>query len=298
MEFYEVLEECENIRRRVQCRDDVANFDFQQKIRVGGKWKMVRTRVATILLYPENNLHFEVLKRIHNDGYSYAGIIHDSDLLDAVSNDEFATENNNVDDDNIADGVETEFVNIEDNSSYDGVHKKTHIHAVLYFLEARTNTAVAKSLGISSNMVKMFHNLNGRLAYLTHRDNMDKYQYSPNRVFGNMATRIPSISSEYGRRSVDLLFDVLNIIKNWDKFAVISSTSLYMTLIEKGYDSVLGAKYRGVIRDALYEHNRRAIDLKQLKSRHDSVGNEIIREDAPDASWHDLNYFDVNDIPF
>lgn len=270
MTYAEFIDECTEIRRRNGTRTVPVSYKFKQVTKktkkntdgtITTKYDYVRTRVATLLLYPDDDNHFKAIKQLIDYGYNFAMVIHDSDVQDEKSDDD-----DNVDNGDIEDSDEFKIVdNTEDSDSsgfdiedgQDG-KKKIHVHVVIYFLEARTNTAVAKQFGIGSNYVKMFHNLEGRLAYLTHRDNVEKYQYSPNKVVGTLSSRLPQIYSEYGRRQEDLVYDILNKIKETDNRKIIRFVEFAIDTLKTGYGVTLSQKYLSIITRSIDEHNKLA----------------------------------------
>lgn len=294
MNFQEVLLDVEDIRRRVQCRDSIPSFKYKQGRMVGNVFKYYRHHTAELELYPENNRHMDILKNIHKFGFNYAGILHDSDLLennvdsdvkdneirddvvdekfddiplpDNLKEDDIETVEKTILNDSKLDQFDTNEQIVDDVPiSYDGIHKKPHFHVVLYFSNARTNTAVAKALNHDSNLTWVYSNLNSRLLYLTHRDYVLKYQYSPNKVFGPLACRLPQLHTEYGRRSSDLLSDILKKIKNVPADRFIKFTQLAYDMLNEGYDSLLTSKYLGVVKECIYEHNSMARWIKDNK---------------------------------
>lgn len=311
MTFEEVLFETEEIRRQCKCRDSAPNFKYKQGFYDGKKFRYYRHRTVELELYPDNNRHFQILKDIHSFGFDYAGILHDSDLLekeveegtDDSGNKEVGGEENFEDldfGDEIPDNeniilaekkiitdsntFDYDEVIVDDKSKFslDGIHKKPHFHIVMHFSNARTNTAIAKVLQHDSNLTWVYSNLDARLLYLTHRDYVWKYQYSPNRVFGPLAVRMPQLHTEYGRRSSDLLKDVISKINNAPKESFIRFSQLASDLLNTGYDSLLTSRYLGVVKECIYEHNNFAkwIHEKGYKSYRDDqmaeLGNPFI----------------------
>lgn len=279
MDFYEFLDDVEDYRRKMPCRDSAPDYSFKQRTKKIRKDKngnetitytYVRTRVATLLLYPDDNSHFEALKLLVKYGFTFACILHDSDLLDKKES--VGGDNNSSDDsDDVDDDDDFE---TDDNQSIDGIHKKPHIHVVIYYLEARTNTAVAKSFGISSNYVKMFHNLEGRLAYLTHRDNVEKYQYSPNKVVGTLSNRLPAIYTEYGREQSEMFLDIIAKIEQCDRFKIITTLSICKELTSKGYYSLVKSYSWNRIQKMIDEHNYTARWLLEHKFKKSDIDDE------------------------
>lgn len=59
----------------------------------------------------------------------------------------------------------------------DGTPKKTHLHWVGRFEDAKTVSSVAKKLGVQPNEIEIVRNWKKFLRYLVHADSPDKYQY-------------------------------------------------------------------------------------------------------------------------
>lgn len=232
--------------------------------------KPVRSRVACLMLYPIfDDSHYNALKIINNQGWAYVGIQHDHDRIDpnqliAVS--DIASKDDSEEVPPTSSAIPEDAVDFDPENIYDSGTglKKFHDHVVMYFENARTNTAVAKLLGINSVYVKMFHDseLKKRIGYLTHIDDLDKYQYNPNNLFGSLACRYSQVFREHLKRPTDLLQEIILDIKNTDKDKYIRSTDFFLKLIRNGYDMVL-LKYRPIIRDAIVEHNFYCNFLKQ-----------------------------------
>lgn len=266
MEFMELLEKCEEVRRRSECRDETPDYSYSQFYLRNGKKVSVRTRVAELRLYPENNNHMRVLREINDLNYTYACILHDRDLLDSITDNSSEDSLGDVfSDDNLLNDDEQGIIENSDNniyfenSSLDGIHKKPHIHCVLSFMDPRTNTAVAKQLRMGSNLVTMHHRLDTRLAYLTHIDHRDKYQYSPYDVVGNMANRIPSLQFLRTQRKEDILASVLKRVKKTDSRQIVHITDLTLYMIDNGMECVVkNSGFMQIIRTAVIEHNEYA----------------------------------------
>lgn len=138
------------------------------------KGKPYRSRVACLLLYPECPEHRKALETINERGLNYAMILHDSDLREGLRSE--------TEEDDLL-KFEPEFDENEGNGRY----KKAHVHVVIKLTSTFSNTAFARSIGVSSCYVRMFNDLKSRLYYLIHLDNCNKYQYPVDRVCGPLA---------------------------------------------------------------------------------------------------------------
>ena len=123
-----------------------------------------RARVHMILLYPDNESHTEVLKKI-TKSYDYAGITHDRDTWTA----------------------EDEKKNPEHKQ---GELKKEHIHIVLRTPNATWNTAICKELGLEEKFCEQVKNIDRALQYLLHYNEPDKTQSALEDVYGGLRTKL------------------------------------------------------------------------------------------------------------
>lgn len=195
----DVLEYVDYIRQHKQCSGlYTPNYTHKQRDQGG---KHVRGNIACLLLYPQDDTHYECIKKLYACAYNFAGCIHDRDMkpqndIIEINFDDTTTVEENLEEvtEDVTEELTSEDVLDEldtyanENRSLRGEQfKGEHIHIVILFSSRKTNTAVAKELGISSNYVRMFSSkpiLKQKLLYLIHRDDKSKYQYSPEDVFG------------------------------------------------------------------------------------------------------------------
>lgn len=145
------------------------------------KQNNLRKRTFQLILYPDNELHKELLDRIINNEYAfdYAGILHNKDI-------------NN-----------------------DGEYKKAHYHVVLHLKEACTRTALAKNLGIEERFVEIVKNYTASLQYLIHYKQLNKAQYSVENVFGTLADKVKELTSKMSEtEQVNIIINTLNNIES------------------------------------------------------------------------------------
>lgn len=248
--------------------------------------RVVRSRTATVLLYPlYDDSHFQALHRLRDMDLLFAGIQHDRDLLESVDASASLTDTSS------GDSVQSP-LDIENlPSEVDSKFKKRHDHIVIKFPNAKTNTAVAKILQVSSNYVKMFSDklLNERLLYLTHFTDPDKVQYSKNDLFGPLRLRYDSIVVDFRKRPSEILLDVLQRIRRTPLDQYIKSTNFFIELVRDGFDSVL-VRYRPIIKDAIIEHNFYANFLKQEGIREFEIDSKHPPDFNPDGYLGKLDY--------
>lgn len=76
----------------------------------------------------------------------------------------------------------------------DGV--KPHHHVVVLFKDGRKNTDIANDLGIDKRFLRAWDRKKKALRYLCHRDNPEKFQYSPDGIYGTVAEQAVSACSK------------------------------------------------------------------------------------------------------
>lgn len=80
--------------------------------------------------------------------------------------------------------------------------KKEHLHLILSLDNPRTESSLAKRIGIDSRFVKNIKSLRASCRYLIHQDNEEKFQYNLDQVIVSK-----SFSSIYYKSFDDLLSD-------------------------------------------------------------------------------------------
>lgn len=183
--------------------DNLPSFSYRQRDEKTGE--AIRGRVVELILYPDDLSHCRALKVVNELGYLYGANIHDRDLVDDILLiDEFEDEDKRE-----------QF--LFENQSDDGLHKKAHIHCVLYFSEAKTNTAVAKIFRISSNTVRVYKGqdaLDRRIRYLCHLGENTKFQYDESGCCGPLSRELKNLNKELGTTDGALLYDFLHLLKD------------------------------------------------------------------------------------
>lgn len=112
-----------------------------------------RSRVHMLLLYPDNDQHYKALHKIQQS-YDFGAILHDKDVTE------------------------------------DGEIKKAHWHVVVRTKNPTWSSAICKELEIEHNYIEDVKKFDNALQYLIHYNDIDKYQYSVNDVFGNLKTKL------------------------------------------------------------------------------------------------------------
>ena len=266
----EFFDSIEPYRSRDRTDDTSKDKDFVQ-VYTSGKnvGKRVKGIVVSIILYPQNDSHIRALTRLFDLGYNFACILHDSDYVDKLEQKEDDTfesvlSSDDFDDSALSDEIPTS----EDNPEL----KKAHIHVVVSLQNARTNTGFAKELGIPSRLVRIVNGLAVRLAYLVHRDNKDKYQYSPDRVCGTLAVRMPTVLKSVDGYLPSLALDLCRYIES--KVDGITWSDVLKYANKYGYNDVLynsKSSYYQSIRQAYYDQQRKINYQRSLSDFQKSV---------------------------
>lgn len=136
--------------------EDVVKLDLGHDDIEGQECKDGRSRTWMILLYPDNEIHKQVLEETLPElDWNYAGRIHDSD---------------------------------------EGI--KEHHHVVVVFKDGRKKADIAKDLGIEMRWLRAWDKQKKALRYLCHKDNPEKYQYNPEGIYGTLAEKAISQCSK------------------------------------------------------------------------------------------------------
>lgn len=135
----------------------------------------------------------------------------------------------------------------------DGV--KEHHHVVVLFKDGRKNADIALDLGIEKRFIRAWDRQKKALRYLCHKDNLEKYQYSTDGIYGTIAEKAVGACSKGNelseRQSVSEIINLLDSIEGYVSYRY------FINLInDKGCYSVF--RRMGVIGTRLLdEHNQR-----------------------------------------
>lgn len=254
-----ILRKLETIRSKNECDSGEEGIDlsYVHGTLKKGKFEPYRHYTASVLLYPTNDKHYEIIKEvILNKRYNYAIIIHDHDLK------ENKTQAPNKDDEELDfDDLES-LVDDDDNKSN---LKKVHAHLIISYSNSRTNTAVAKELKLASRYVRMYSKLSSSLLYLIHRDYQEKYQYSVEDVCGTLTPKLGCLDAFYDRDESDVLKELLWEIKSFPRDYIIDVTDFAINILDKGYSPHVQQKYFYLLNNCINQHNRFAEYLLKRK---------------------------------
>lgn len=106
---------------------------------------------------------------------------------------------------------------------------KEHHHVVVCFKDGRQKEDVAADLGIDTRWIRRAHSQKKAMRYLCHKDNKDKYQYTPNEIYGTLADKaIAQCSKGDAVSEVEGTSKVIEII---DTFPGVITYSVLLSMI-------------------------------------------------------------------
>ena len=167
------------------------------------------------VFYPEDETHVNALDII-KQSYQYCFVLHDKDV----------DENGNI--------------------------KKAHWHVLVKgFNSAVWSTSLCQQLGIGENCIQKVRNFQSALRYLIHKDDTDKFPYSPDLVQGNLKSEFEKAVGEgmTEQKAVQLIFEYMESCDD---------SKSYRDMLKFVLDNGLYGYYRSsysVIKDLLYQHN-------------------------------------------
>lgn len=175
-----------------------------------------RSRKMCLLLYPNEDItHKKAFEYIKNN-YDCAYITHDKDYNEV------------------------------------GEIKKSHIHIVISFPNAKWNTAIAEEIGITPNYIQSIKNYEKCLEYLIHYNDDTKHQYSIDEVNGNLKKNLLKFIVNDSKDENDKTIDLLDFIDNSNDYISITSFMRYCASIGM-YD--VARRSQTFYLQALKEHN-------------------------------------------
>ena len=170
-----------------------------------------------MLLYPnEDESHKKALNLIKNN-YDYAYIVHDKDV-----------------------------------NSDTGEIKKSHIHCVVSFNNAKWNTSFAEEIGLLVNYIQPIKNYEKCLEYLIHYNDDSKYQYSLDDVKGSLKKKLERFILNDDKDENEKTIDLLDFIDNNNCYITTTSFMRYCASIGM-YD--VARRSQTFYLQALKEHN-------------------------------------------
>ena len=153
----------------------------------------MKSRKFAFIFYKEDETHVRAMQLIH-ELYSYAAILHDKDY------------------------------------DVNGEIKKEHYHYIIKTNSPQNIETICNTLLISTNYCRVVKNDVGFLRYLIHYDDLDKFQYSIDEVYGDLKINLKKILNS----NLDEGRGVLDIIQIINDNKIVSLKILVPILIEKG----------------------------------------------------------------
>lgn len=122
----------------------------------------------------------------------------------------------------------------------DGI--KPHHHIVVLFKDGRKNTDIAEDLGIDKRWLRAWDRKKKALRYLCHRDNLDKFQYSTEGIYGTIAEQAVGACSKGNELSeVQSVQEITRLLREVDGVVtydfflnLIAQNGLYATFRRMG----------------------------------------------------------------
>lgn len=178
-----------------------------------------RGRIFCLVLYPENDIHNEVIKLLQGK-YNILGICHDRDVYEE-DNEETGTKKGDI--------------------------KKCHHHIIVKFENARNLNALAKELNCESNLIQKVDSFEGMCKYLLHKDYPQKTQYQKCELYGNLI--------DYAMKYIDKtdpdiqLMEIIDYLENYNSLLPLP---MFMRWIcTHGYSGTY-RKFTSTIKDLYY----------------------------------------------
>lgn len=106
---------------------------------------------------------------------------------------------------------------------------KSHHHVIVCFQNGRLKADIANDLGIDTRWIRRVHSQKKAMRYLCHKDNSDKFQYSPAEIYGTLADKaIAQCSKGDAISEVEGTSKVIEIINSFPSY---TSVSLVLPLV-------------------------------------------------------------------
>lgn len=153
---------------------------------------------------------------------------------------------------------------------------KHHHHVVVLFKDARKAADVAADLGIDSRWLRPWDSKKKAFRYLCHRDNLKKFQYSPDGIYGTLSDQaISACLKGTDTGEAQSLLDIVQLLGSIDGYV---TYSFFLSLVaEKGLFAVF--RRLGVLGVRLLdEHNeiyRTARQAELFQSRCDRLSEQF-----------------------
>lgn len=152
---------------------------------------------------------------------------------------------------------------------------KEHHHVLVCFVNGRLKADVASDLGIDERWLRRVHSQKKAMRYLCHRDNPEKYQYSPDGIYGTLADKAIAQCQKGDKVSeVDGTMKVAEIINGWP--GIVSVTKVLPVICAEGVYSHYRRLGNSIFK-MIEEHNKPFYDFAE-KQRQANRDSEDIKE--------------------
>lgn len=258
----EVMEEDEPPKHENVSRETTENTTEKEKTEHPKKHQYF-----TLLLYPENPRHLQLIVDIRSGKYPDAtAILHNRDIPDEVKEPK-RTELQKK----LAKVVKPCDMNITEFE-----FKKPHVHVVYKApYQARKTWAETRFPNIESNLIKGVNEPHAIYRYLVHQDNPEKTQYNPNEVFGCTERFYHYYNSNDALDEYIAIPMILDILDNWDYSQGKPTYSKIIRICcEQGLYGHLrcgGALLNSAIRECIQEYISFYEDEKWLEAQYREV---------------------------
>lgn len=144
-----------------------------------------------LILYPDEDITHKKALEFIKLNYDYAYIVHDKDYNEL------------------------------------GVIKKSHVHIIVSFHNAKWNTAFAEEIGISENYIQSIRNYENCLEYLIHYNDLDKHQYDISEVKGSLKDKLIRFLNNDEKDENEKCIELIQYIENYKGFISVTQFSYY-----------------------------------------------------------------------
>lgn len=162
---------------------------------------------------------------------------------------------------------------------------KPHHHIVVLFKNGRKAADVAADLGIEARWLRAWDRKKKALRYLCHKDNPNKFQYSPDGIYGSIAETAVAQCSKGDQLSETQ--SVQEIVAFLDSIEGFVSYSFFLSIMaEKGLFSVF--RRMGVLGTKLIEEHNGKYQAQ--------ITREMEREHSTDVLVRNMKYLKTLDL--
>lgn len=152
------------------------------------------------------------------------------------------------------------FIEHNQDKNEEGEIKKSHIHVVISFPNAKWNTAIAEELGITPNYIEKCRDMDKALEYLIHYNDDTKHQYNIEEVQGNLVSKLKKILLNDGKDENQKAYELMDYIENYDGY--IDEMKFFKYACEIGmYDVVRRSSYIFI---RLIDNHNKNLDFRRL----------------------------------